>query len=124
MQWKEVLCTLPLHFQLTNIPVPSPVLLWLSSHQLMFNFYISVFTSRHSIQEKRTLPSKYLKLKQLMLHGFCGSGQQFVWCGVVWRGVVWYGVMWYGMVWCVVVWCGEVWCGVAWHDVVWCGTGH
>ena len=66
------------------------------------------------MKEKLSLPSKYLKLKQLMLHGSCGLGLQLVWCGVVWCGVVW----------CCGAVCGVVWCGAVRCGVVWCGTGH
>ena len=77
------------------------------------------------MKEQFQLPSKYFKLKSLMLHGSCRSGLQCVWRGVVWCDVVWCDVVWCGVVcvvWYDVVWC--VWCGVCgvvcvvWYDVV------
>ena len=82
-QHRGSLLCLTLNFLLKNIEVPTPVLLWLSSNYLIFNSKIPIFTSRHSIKKKLSLPSKHLKSKYLMLHGSCGSGPQYVWCGVV-----------------------------------------
>ena len=55
-------------------------------------------------------PFKISQNKVSILPGSCGSGLQFMWCGVVRCGVVK----------CDVVWCGEMWCGVV-RCVVWCG---
>ena len=50
-------------FLLKNITVPTRVLVWLSSHLLISDSYISVFTSGHGIKEKLSLPSTHLKLE-------------------------------------------------------------
>ena len=70
------------------------------------------------MEEKISLPSKYLKLKLSMLRGSCGSGLQIVWCGVVWCGAVRCDAVQCGAVWCGAVWCGAVWCGAVWCGVV------
>ena len=46
--------SLTLNFLLKNIKVPTPVI---------FNSEISVFTSRHRMKEKLSVPSKYLRSK-------------------------------------------------------------